>query len=199
MKSAVDIIRTQRQELPIVPTKETVVGGTYIVTGANTGLGLECAKHFVRLGASRVIMAVRSLEKGRVALATLEKETSISGVADVWELDLSSFESVETFAKRVNTLDRVDALIENASVAIDRFTLSEGIETSLMVNVIGTMLLALRVLPKLQESAHKFGLHPHLVIVSSGLGLMLKGDALEKSKSNIFETLSKADVTMSKQ
>jgi NAD(P)-dependent dehydrogenase (short-subunit alcohol dehydrogenase family) len=199
MKSTLDIIRTQRQELPIVPTKESVTGGTYIVTGANTGLGLECAKHFVRLGASRVIMAVRSLEKGRVALANLEKETTISGVADVWELDLSSFESVEAFAKRILTLDRVDALIENASVAIDRLTLSEGIETSLMVNVIGTMLLALRGLPKLQESAQKFGIHPHLVIVASGLGLMLKGDVLEKSKSNIFETLSKGDINMSKQ
>lgn len=38
-----------------------------IITGANTGLGKEAARHFVRLGAKQVILGVRSLEKGKIA------------------------------------------------------------------------------------------------------------------------------------
>ena len=48
---------------------------TVIVTGSNIGLGIEAARHFTRLDASKVILAVRTLGKGKDAKANIEKTT----------------------------------------------------------------------------------------------------------------------------
>ena len=48
---------------------------TVIITGSNTGLGKEAARHIARLGAETLILAVRSLEKGEAAKRDIEKST----------------------------------------------------------------------------------------------------------------------------
>jgi NAD(P)-dependent dehydrogenase (short-subunit alcohol dehydrogenase family) len=159
----------QPRDLPILLTKEAVTGGTYIVTGANTGLGFEAAKHLVRLGAAKVILAVRRPANGETARAEIDAATATSGVAEVWALDLSRYDSVKAFAARVeNELDRVDAVIENAAVATGQRILAEGHILPLTVNVFGTFLLAMLLLPKLKESAEKFGILPRLSLITSG-------------------------------
>lgn len=193
MPSFWGFIRSQRTFLPLVPTPETIRGGTYIVTGGNTGLGFECTKHLVELGAGRVIIAVRSLQKGNAAIEAIHEATG-RHVGEVWELDLASFDSVEKFASRIQFLDRIDALIENAGVAMAEFTLSEGMETSLMVNVAGTMLLAMRAIPKLQESAQRFKITPHIAIVASEVAFDCEG-VVEGIDGDIFEALSKPETT----
>lgn len=160
-------IRDQYTSLPVPQPPASITDATYIVTGANSGLGLECTKHLFRMGAQRIIMAVRSQSKGEAALAAIRNETGRHDVGEIWELDLTSLDSVEAFAQRVSMLDRLDALIANAGVIMSKFQTVEGMELSLFVNVVSTMLLAFRALPKLQESARKLGLQTHLVIVSS--------------------------------
>jgi NAD(P)-dependent dehydrogenase (short-subunit alcohol dehydrogenase family) len=180
-----DFLQTQYTTLPLV-SPSLVKGGVYIVTGGNNGLGLECVKHLVKLTASRVILTARSATKGAAALAEVETETGIKGVAEVWDLDLGDFDSVKAFAKKVNELERIDAVIENASLALDAWTETEGMETSIAVNIIGTFLLGLLVLPKLEETGRKFGITPHLTVVGSsvsfdGAGVLegIQGDILE--------------------
>ena len=192
MSGFLGFVAEQYTHLPLIDPPADVEKSTYIVTGANTGLGYECAKHLIEFGAARVIIAIRSVEKGNAALARLRKETGRASAGEVWELDLASLDSVEKFAKRVNGLDRIDAIIENAGVALLEFTKVDDIEMSLMVNVLATMLLAFRVLPKLKESAKKFNIQPRLVIVSSGTGLypMLKGK-LDNVEDNLFQTMSR--------
>ncbi|KAL4739303.1 hypothetical protein BDV11DRAFT_205252 [Aspergillus similis] len=164
-------VPTQPRDLPILATTESTAGKTYIVTGANTGLGFEAAKHFVRLGAKKVILAVRSIPSGEAAKQKIDEATATTDVAEVWALDLSSYASVKTFAKRAITeLDRIDAVIENAAVATPEQTRAEGHVLSLTVNVLSTFLLAVLLLPKLKESAEKYGILPHLSIVTSGIG-----------------------------
>jgi NAD(P)-dependent dehydrogenase (short-subunit alcohol dehydrogenase family) len=166
-----DFARDQKTPLPVADTYASQIKGrSFIVTGANTGLGFEAAKHFVRLGASRVILAVRSVPKGEEAKTKIEAETAITGVAEVWLLDLSSYSSIIAFAKKVEGLERLDTIVENAAIALDKWSTGDkGMETSMIVNVTGTMLLAGLVMPKLQESAKKFGIKPHLSIAITGV------------------------------
>ncbi|RDW56706.1 hypothetical protein BP6252_14027 [Coleophoma cylindrospora] len=189
--SFTELIHDQKTPLPVVPETETCKGGTFIVTGANTGLGFECAKHLVNLSARRVILGVRSLSKGKAAEAKITAETGREGVVEVLHLDLTSHDSVKEFAKTVQELDRVDAIIENAGVALDKYTISEGLETTLTVNVISTMLLAVLVLPKLQESAKRFNISPHLVVVGSAVAFMAKGE-LEKINGDPLDGLKES-------
>ncbi|KAL4910128.1 hypothetical protein BDW74DRAFT_48558 [Aspergillus multicolor] len=164
-------VPTQPHDLPILATKEFTAGKTYIVTGANTGLGFEAAKHFVRLGAKKVILAVRRLDTGEAAKQKIDEATGTTDTAEVWALDLSSYASVKAFAKRAITeLERIDAVIENAAVATPEQTTAEGHNLTLTVNVLSTFLLAVLLLPKLKESAEEYGILPRLSIVTSGIG-----------------------------
>ena len=52
-------------------------GKTIIVTGSNVGLGKEAVKHFVRLNAEKVIVAVRSVAKGKAANGEIETVSTL--------------------------------------------------------------------------------------------------------------------------
>ena len=151
---------------PQVPTTDCT-GKTVIITGANVGLGKEAARHFTRLNVKKLIIACRSIEKGEAAKADIEASTGRKGVIEVWQLDLSSYESVKDFAKRAQGLERIDTLLENAGVATNNFYEVAGNESTITVNVVSTFLLALLLLPKLQETSKKFNIKPTLTIVSS--------------------------------
>ncbi|KAM0811927.1 putative Short-chain dehydrogenase/reductase family protein [Seiridium cardinale] len=138
------------------PTKQ-FTGQTIIVTGSNTGLGLEAARQLVQLDAAKVILAVRSLDKGNAAKSSIEASTGRQGVVEVWELDLSRYDSVKTFGERVNsTLERLDVVVENAGVLTQKWAMAEDNEITITVNVVSTFLLALLVLPKLRETSTRF-------------------------------------------
>jgi NAD(P)-dependent dehydrogenase (short-subunit alcohol dehydrogenase family) len=176
------------------PTKD-FTGQTIIVTGANTGLGFEAAKHFIRLHASKVILAVRSLEKGRLA-----KESILTSYPDipetaleVWALDLSSYDSVKAFGERVQGMKRLDAVLENAGIGTGIWKEVEGNESTITVNVISTELLAFMVLPKLRETALKYNVHPRLSIVASDLHFVVKFP--ERNAEDIFGKLNISDGT----
>lgn len=170
-------LATQPLNLPLLLTAESCSGGTYIVTGANVGLGFEAAKHLVALGASKVILAVRNLAAGETAKADIEKATKTSHIAEVWALDLSSYDSVKAFAKRaIAELERIDAVIENAAIATSLGVQPEGHLDVLTVNVLSTFLLGVLLLPKLSDSAKRFGILPHLTIVTSGVSFSFEED-----------------------
>ncbi|CAO2648463.1 Nn.00g077300.m01.CDS01 [Neocucurbitaria sp. VM-36] len=145
------------------------IGKTIIITGSNVGLGKEAARHFVRMGASKMILAVRSLDKGAAAKLDIETTTGCTkDVIQVWKLDMASYASVQEFSGRVNAeLDRVDIFIANAGIAPGKYTTVEDNEASITVNVVSTLLLTALVLPKLKATATSFGTRPTFTIVSS--------------------------------
>lgn len=146
-------------------------GKTVIITGASSGLGYEAAIKFARKGASKLILAVRNLKKGQIAKQSIEAAVGNASATtiEVWELEMSEYGSIKSFAKRVEDLDRVDIVILNAGIYSKGFKKSQyGWEMTLQVNVLSTSLLALLLLPKLRSS-RTTDYTPVLEIVSSGL------------------------------
>ncbi|MCJ1408009.1 hypothetical protein MMC19_002082 [Ptychographa xylographoides] len=174
---------------PAYPTA-SFAGQTIIVTGSNVGLGKEAARHFARLKASKIILAVRNLKAGEDAKKEIESSTKCGdNVLEVWALDLLSYESCKSFADRAAELPRIDVLLENAGVASFAWSLAEnGHERMVAVNVIGTFYLAMLMLPKLKASAKEFDIKPRLTIVSSEVHS--RTEFPEWKEANTFDTLN---------
>jgi retinol dehydrogenase 12 len=169
-------------------------GKTVIVTGANVGLGKEAARHFVRLGASKVILAVRSIEKGEDAKADIvASQSCYPDIVEVWRLDLQDYDSVKAFANQCKGLERIDAVVENAGILAQDFRLVNGHEATVETNVISTFLLALLLLPKLKETADRFSIKPYLVIISSDVHYIAKFN--ERKSPKIFDALKDKGMT----
>ncbi|MFZ3269740.1 MAG: SDR family NAD(P)-dependent oxidoreductase [Mycobacterium sp.] len=90
-------------------------GRVAIVTGANTGLGYYTAEVLAQCGA-RVVLAVRDLEKGNLALARIVAAHPQADLT-LQQLDLSSLDSVRAAATALRSAyPRIDLLINNAGV-----------------------------------------------------------------------------------
>ncbi|RYP12644.1 hypothetical protein DL767_011179 [Monosporascus sp. MG133] len=182
------------QLLPLEYPTADCSGKSVIVTGANVGLGLEAARHFVRLNAERVILGCRDLGKAEEAKNEIELSERRVGVVEVWHLDLGSFDSVIEFCERAKKLDRLDVVIENAGLATRTYESYEGHERQITVNVISTFLMALLLLPSLRRTTTQFNTLPHLVIVSSDAHYYASFE--ERTAPSIFEALKSGDNMM---
>ena len=90
-------------------------GRVAVVTGANTGIGYHAAAALAQTGA-HVVLAVRNLEKGNLALARIVAANPDADVT-LQELDLSSLASVRAAAMALReAYPRIDLLINNAGV-----------------------------------------------------------------------------------
>lgn len=112
-------------------------GRVAIVTGANTGLGLETAKALAAHGA-HVVLAVRNTEKGKAAVAEI---TAAHANADITlqSLDLSSLESVRRASDELKArYEKIDLLINNAGVMwTEKSTTADGFELQFGTNHLG--------------------------------------------------------------
>ncbi|KAK4107071.1 NAD(P)-binding protein [Canariomyces notabilis] len=123
-------------------------GQTAIVTGANTGVGLEISRQLLDLGISRLILAVRDQAKGQAA-ATKLAPTDPSRI-EVWHLDLRDYDSVMAFADRAkSSLTRLDIAVLNAGICPAKriFNAKTGHDEIIQVNYLSTALLAMLLLP----------------------------------------------------
>ncbi|KAH7112094.1 short-chain dehydrogenase [Dendryphion nanum] len=146
---------------------------TVLITGSNSGIGLACAKILPTLGLSRLIMAVRSVEKGEIAAAPIRKAFPDCKV-EVWPLDMLSYPSIQAFAERCTALPKLDIAILNAGLGsgtASRTNPLTGHEETIQVNYISTTLLSVLLLPIL--SANASASNPgRLTIVGSGTSLI---------------------------
>ncbi|CAJ0555373.1 Ff.00g054380.m01.CDS01 [Fusarium sp. VM40] len=143
-------------DLPYPKTNADLSDKVMIVSGSNTGLGFEASQHLLRLGVGKLIMAVRSLDKGEKAREDLLKLTKRTPESiEVWYLDMANYESVKSFAARaLSELPRIDVVLANAGLATSpEFTMAEDNERTITVNVVSTFLLFFLLLPKLQRSS----------------------------------------------
>ncbi|MEZ5380535.1 MAG: SDR family NAD(P)-dependent oxidoreductase [Microthrixaceae bacterium] len=133
------------------PSPDRLDGATALVTGANTGIGLETAVALASRGA-RVIGAVRNAEKGAHARDLIAQRSGNASV-EMRHLDLAD---LRTVAELVESLDGVpiDLLINNAGLIVgERTETAQGFETTFGVNHLGHFLLTRMLLGQLRGVA----------------------------------------------
>ena len=121
----------------------SLVGKTYVITGANTGAGFEAARVFLSKGAN-VVMMNRNAKKSVAAIATLKQEFGEGAGLTFVRMDLAVLDSVRTAAAEVlETAPRIDALLCNAAIAqvAKQVITVDGFESQLGVNHFGHFLL----------------------------------------------------------
>lgn len=164
-------------DLPTKTKYSSIAGKVAIITGSNQGLGYEAAKQLLSLGLSRLILAVRSLEKGKAAATKLQTATpNPSAKIEVWQLDMESYPSIQDFARKCEDLDRIDIFIMNAGLGKTDFTTtpSTGHEVCIQVNHLSTALLTVLVLPILKQKGKSMGQPPRLTFVNSVMAHLCK-------------------------
>jgi NAD(P)-dependent dehydrogenase (short-subunit alcohol dehydrogenase family) len=114
-----------------------LTGKSFVVTGANSGIGLEAARGLACQGA-HVILACRDLDKGAEAKARIVAESTRASV-EVVELDLADLASVRDFAALIRAREgKLHGLINNAGImAIPRQLTVDGFERQFAVNHLG--------------------------------------------------------------
>ena len=118
-------------------------GRTFVVTGANSGLGLATAGALAAAGA-KVVCACRDVAKGNAAVAGLP------GHLEVRELDLADLSSVATFALGLS--DPIAVLINNAGVmGPPRKRTADGFELQFGTNHLGHFALTAQLLPRITD------------------------------------------------
>lgn len=141
----------------------SLVGKTAIVTGGNSGIGLETCKVLAYAGA-RVILASRSVEAGTKAISDEIVKSGHGGYVSssdnivVKQLDLASFQSIKDFAQDVIASEgEIDFLILNAGImALPSLTrTSAGFESQVGVNHFGHFYLTSLLLPKITKQDSK--------------------------------------------
>jgi len=140
------------------PSPGSLAGQVHVITGANTGLGLESAKRLAAADAT-IVMTARSDAKGDKAKGQVLdylKERSINN-KEIYSLtlDLSDFESVKSFPERYEKMigsRKIDVLMNNAGAINKDFELSEdGIERTFQSNHLGPFLLTSSLFPYLNH------------------------------------------------
>jgi NAD(P)-dependent dehydrogenase (short-subunit alcohol dehydrogenase family) len=128
-------------------------GKTFIVTGANSGIGFEASRALAAKQAT-VVLACRNLEKGRAAVDAIRAQTPDAKLV-LERLDLGDLGTVRSFAAKVlKDQARLDVLINNAGImAIPRMTTKDGFETQIGTNHLAHFALTGLLIGRLVESA----------------------------------------------
>src|SRR5436189_3636405 len=126
-------------------------GKSFIVTGANAGVGFEIARVLAARGA-RVLLGCREQTRALDAIARIKRITPNADL--VWlTLDLGDLDSVRTAAEIAAKEPRIDALINNAAIMNPPLTRTkQGFESQFGVNHLGVFALTSLLLPKLAET-----------------------------------------------
>ena len=163
-------------------------GRTFLVTGANTGLGFEVARVLARAG-GRVLLACRNADKAQDAMERIARENAGADL-DFVSLDQAHLASVRAAAERVRSEDRLDVLINNAGImyAPKSYT-QDGFESQFGVNHLGTFALTGLLLDKLMDAPD--GVSDPRVVTTSSIAHTMNakiyfGDLDASKKYNAF-------------
>lgn len=126
---------------------------TFLVTGANTGIGKVTANELARRGA-HVIVACRSRDKTEPVIAEIQRDTGNTQVEYV-QLDLGDFASVRACAEAIAARGiPIHGLINNAGMAGSKGLTKDGFELTWGVNHLGPYLFTRLLLDRVKQAGH---------------------------------------------
>jgi dehydrogenase/reductase SDR family protein 13 len=125
---------------------------TFLITGANTGIGRETARALAGRGA-RLYLAVRSEANGRRAIDEIAAQTGNRNL-ELLALDLGDLDSVRRCAEAfLATGEPLHVLINNAGLAGAKGMTASGFEIAFGTNHVGPFLFTALLLDRLRSSA----------------------------------------------
>jgi dehydrogenase/reductase SDR family protein 13 len=140
-------------------------GKTFVVTGANTGIGKETVRALAQRGA-HVVLACRSEDKTRPVLEEIRAQSPTAKL-ELIGLDLGDLASVRAGATELLRRDHpIHVLVNNAGLASVRGRTKDGFELAFGTNHLGHYLLTRMLLDRVQKSAAP-GTPARIVNVSS--------------------------------
>jgi NAD(P)-dependent dehydrogenase (short-subunit alcohol dehydrogenase family) len=143
-------------------------GQVIIVTGGNAGLGYETIRQLSHHTPKTIYLAARSRSKAEKAIADLNENNPKFTNIRFLELDIASFESVETAAATfLRQESRLDILVNNAGIMMTPEGLTkDGYEIQFGTNVLGPALFTQLLLPILRNTA-KVNTQTRMVMLAS--------------------------------
>ncbi|KAF5620205.1 ankyrin repeat domain protein [Fusarium sp. NRRL 52700] len=152
---------------PVSSDEINLAGRTALVTGATGGIGLEITRQLLSLGC-KVIIGVRDERKGELVRQDLLQESNLDDdMVQVWKLDLSSYQSIISFAANAKSLDNLNIAILNAGIyKVSEAFSSTGYEEGMQINYLSNILLLIKLLPIIKKNAPN-GETGHVCLVSS--------------------------------
>lgn len=126
--------------MPPSPPVTSMEDRTVVITGANSGIGLETAAALATAGA-RIVMGCRNAATAAAAVDEVRRRSGNDQV-ETRSLDLADLEHVRRFADSLAELDRIDVLVNNAGLMLDRRQETpQGHEATFGINHLGPFLL----------------------------------------------------------
>lgn len=120
-----------------VPSME---GRTVVITGGNSGIGLETSVALAGAGA-RMVLGCRNPTKAAAAVDEIRRRSGNDAV-ESRTLDLADLDSVRRFAAGLSDLDHIDVLLNNAGLILgERTESAQGYEATFATNHLGPFLL----------------------------------------------------------
>ena len=125
---------------------------TIVVTGANSGIGLETCFHLAYLNAS-VIMACRNEQKALDAKNKILSKYPSANI-EIRKYDQSSFASISSFIEKIKDI-KIDGLILNAGVYFPKadYKTEDGYELTFGTNYLGVYYLLNHMKEKMEKDA----------------------------------------------
>jgi NAD(P)-dependent dehydrogenase (short-subunit alcohol dehydrogenase family) len=174
---------------PYYPAVGSMTGKLVVITGGNTGLGLESGKRLAASGAT-VVLTSRSLKKGERAVQTIKdyvKEEKGIDIDNVYALplDLCDLDNVKGFSKLFSEcaafkgIIHVDVLLNNAGVMAvpDMQITKDGFEKTFQTNHLGHFALTAQLVPLLNSDGAR-------VVNVSSMAHLIASKGLDMSNLN---------------
>ncbi|KAL3151249.1 hypothetical protein ABBQ38_013088 [Trebouxia sp. C0009 RCD-2024] len=146
-----------------------LTGKTAVITGGNSGLGVETARALAHAGA-RVILTSRKVSAGEEVVTKLRSD-GVKGSLHVQQLDLADLSSVKALVKQLQLEDSIDMLILNAGVAAVPLSYTkDNFEIQIGTNHFGHFALVAGLMDKLKQQDT-----PVRIVAVASLAHMLGG------------------------